>query len=66
MKGQMAYSCERDEKGVRIPQPGTKSRLIYDLKKQGVRTKDIAAAIGSTPNCVSVLLHRMRNWHLFK
>lgn len=56
-----ANLLERDEDGWRIPRPGTKSRGIYDLARDGVKPQIIAKMLNMSPGTVRVLLCHMRN-----
>ena len=51
----------RDELGWRIPRAGTLSRNIYRLTRQGMTPSAIAAALGTTPQRVRVLLCHLRH-----
>lgn len=54
-------SCDRDENGVRIPREGTLSRRIYDLKKAGRKSVDVATELGVSSDSVNTLWWRMCN-----
>lgn len=51
---------ERDESGWRIPTPGTKSRRIYELARDGNSIGDIAHWVESSSETVRQLLFRIR------
>lgn len=58
----------RDERGWRIPRPGTKSRQIYDLLIVGKRRFEIVAATGISDQLVSAFIWKIKhpelaNWH---
>lgn len=48
----------RDDKGWRIPRPGTLARRVYDAHCLGMRVRDIAAHIRRSENWVSVTIWR--------
>ena len=51
----------RDELGWRIPRAGTLSRAIYELTRQDMTPTEIAAALGTKPLRVRVLLCHLRH-----
>ena len=51
----------RDENGWRIPRPDTLSDAIYNLARQGKKSREIAKILGKRPNIVAVLLWKIRN-----
>lgn len=50
----------RDERGWRVPRPGTRSRCIYDLMVSGARAKSIVASIGGDAQTIRVLMWKIR------
>lgn len=51
----------RDANGFMVPLEGTKSRVIYELLRRGLRTREIIEATGYSPGSTKVLIHKIRN-----
>ena len=51
----------RDNEGWRVPRPGTISAKIYACAKKGMRTIEIARALGRKRSTVSVHLFKIRH-----
>jgi hypothetical protein len=51
---------KRDERGWRVPRPGTIAASIYALAKNGLSTREIADRLGRARNNVGVHLFKIR------
>lgn len=60
----MALRTKRDERGRRIPMPGTISRTIYDLWTDGKSIEAICVIVGRGRNYVAVSIWKSQNAYL--